>query len=144
MSEIKVDWSLAPDGAEELVQYMTRITWRKGIKIWCAVSGSWCDYVSDWKTIATSPQTKTVADEQEGEKWTHFYNDEYCKIVIETPDKFGEIVIDCEYNGYITCEPSELKPIKPKLTKAEAWDKMSHDLNPSLMYQSIMECYDII
>lgn len=60
---IDVNWDLAPEGAEELVQFESHVTWRKGIKIWCMVQEDWRDYVSDFKTIATRPtQTKTVAD----------------------------------------------------------------------------------
>lgn len=66
MSEI--NWSLAPEGAEEMVQYNEKLTWRKGIKIWCFVQSKWCDYVSGWKIIATRQQQKTVADAYEWAK----------------------------------------------------------------------------
>lgn len=76
---IDVDWDLAPEGAEELVQFESHVTWRKGIKIWCMVQQSWRDYVSDFKAIAKRPtfaesitktptQTKTVADAVEWAK----------------------------------------------------------------------------
>ncbi|MBJ2129113.1 hypothetical protein JC525_09200 [Alteromonas sp. IB21] len=70
-----INWDLAPEGAEELVQYGNRLTWRKGIKIWCFVQEKWCDYVSNWQTIATrEPEQprKTVEDAVEalGGKWS--------------------------------------------------------------------------
>lgn len=64
---IDVNWDFAPEGAEELVQFESHVTWRKGIKIWCMVQQGWCDYVSDFKAIAARPkQTKTVADAVDG------------------------------------------------------------------------------
>ena len=75
-------------------------------------------------TVCTREQFEAYVKEQEGEKWTHTYNEnEPCKILIENPDRFGIIVIDTASNGYIVCEPNEIKPIKPTISKAEAWDK---------------------
>lgn len=146
---IDVNWNLAPEGAEELVQFENHVTWRKGIKIWCMVQEDWCDYVSDFKAIATRPkQTKNVADavEQEGEKWTHkTAESEYCRILIDKPDQFGNVVILKEEWGYSDYPLSSLKPIKPTISKAEAWDKVaSEDLELSVSVSAIKEQYDII
>ncbi len=66
----KINWKLAPEGAEELVQFESHVTWRKGIKIWCMVQQDWRDYVSNFKAIATRPTQKTVADAVEAyPKW---------------------------------------------------------------------------
>ncbi len=145
---IDVNWDLAPEGAEELVQFESHVTWRKGIKIWCMVQEDWRDYVSDFKTIATRPtQTKTVADaveqephfkatrenldkiakdaqgefvevEQESEKWTHEYGSANIKCRILATDE-NECWVLTEYGNKVTEHIDELKPIKPTITKAE-------------------------
>ena len=74
MCTTDLNWNMAQEGALEVVQYGNRLTWRKGIKIWCFVQEKWCDYVSDWQTIATRPQPerKTVNDavEEFDGKWS--------------------------------------------------------------------------
>ena len=207
-----INWDLAPEGAEELVQFESHVTWRKGIKIWCMVQECWHDYVSDFKTIATRPATqqKTVADaweyyqengkicgysfsqnkmlsfcksngtycfvsekssagsvetddwqpictreqfeayvkEQEGEKWTHMYYKDKCRIKVSEPDSDGYIVIVTDFNGYQLCTPDELKPIKQTMSESEAWRKMNekakYNKNYNLAIQQIKEQYDII
>lgn len=130
-----VNWDLAPEGAKELVQFESHVTWRKGIKIWCMVQQGWRDYVSDFKTIATRPTQKTVADavEQEGEKWTHGIPPDgiYCKVnhggefvncYLVGRDDMGAFVYRIDDQYHSTISESNLRPIKPKLTKAQAWD----------------------
>lgn len=98
-----------------------------------------CDYL----------QFEAYVKEQEGEKWTHVYNEhEVCRVLTEDPDRFGIIVIDTASNGYIVCEPNEIKPIKPTLTKAQAWDMLKQtpdnirSLDDALI--EITDKYDII
>lgn len=85
--------------------------------------------------------------EQEGEKWTHVYCGEKCKVVGE-PDSFGRVVILTESNTYFLDKPESLKPIKPTISKAEAWDKLLNDSkyhkNYNLTLQMLNESYDII
>lgn len=140
---IDVNWDLAPEGAVELVQYGNRVTWRKGIKIWCYTQEGWYDYVSDWKTITKRPtQTKTVEDniihkdgygthfvgkkktvtnavEQEGEKWTHIHSGVECRIKIDSPDCDGYLVVITKAGRYLFCKLGELKPIKPTLSSKD-------------------------
>lgn len=199
MSEI--NWSLAPEGAEEMVQYNEKLTWRKGIKIWCFVQSKWCDYVSDWKIIATRQQQKTVADayewakgkwmegklaiceldgelyfsdnnlrmrnlvctyeqfesyakeqeaKQEGEKWTHeTAESEYCIILIDKPDHFGNVVILKEEWGYADYPLSSLKPIKPTMTKEQheflcKFSVESNNLEVIAEVESYLAKHDII
>jgi hypothetical protein len=214
-----IDWSLAPEGADKLIQDTYEIYWGNE-------GGEWFDTEDmTWNlplspnhvTIATRPAEpptqKTVADaweyykssgetptgpgefsgeelllwnmhdnsfwrgcegfrgdifelvctreqfeaygreqeaKQEGEKWTHVYNDhEVCRVLIEDPDRFGIIVIDTAGNGYLTCSPDEMKPIKPTITKAEAWDKLNR-IDGSAEFETVMnsvmaiiEQYDI-
>ncbi len=143
---IDVNWDLAPEGAEELVQFESHVTWRKGIKIWCMVQQGWCDYVSDFKTIATRPTQKAVADavephfkatrenlekiakdaqgdfvevEQEGEKWTHEWGGGKCRI-IATDESKDEAWVKFEStgnNGIVVL--SRLKPIKPTISESD-------------------------
>lgn len=66
------------------------------------------------RNVCTRAEFEAYVKEQEGEKWTHLYNEhEVCRVLIENPDRFGIIVIDTAGNGYITCAPDEIKPIKP-------------------------------
>lgn len=68
-------------------------------------------------------KTKTVADavEQEGEKWTHeTAESEYCRILIDKPDQFGNVVILKEEWGYSDYPLSSLKPIKPTISESQA------------------------
>lgn len=128
MSEI--NWDLAPEDAETLEQNVNIITWRKKGYFWLAMDGWKEDFFStEWTVVATRPteKKKTVADKQEGEKWTHYTEKGYkCKISLSEPDSYGSIVILSEHNVYIRCYPEDINPIKPKLTKAEAWDKVEH------------------
>ena len=131
---IDVNWDLAPEGAEELVQFESHVTWRKGIKIWCMVKEGWRDYVSDFKTIATRPtQTKTVADavEQESEKWTHTYDGQKVRWLGDKPDSCEEMAIQYQSGEYGLARVSTLKPIKPTISEVEAWRLVSErDMTP--------------
>lgn len=70
--------------------------------------------------VCTREQFEACAAKK-GEKWTHVYSEhEPCRVLIETPDRFGIIVIDTASNGYLTCAPDELNPIKPTITKAQS------------------------
>jgi len=80
---------------------------------------------------------------EEGEKWTHTYNqgEMKCKIIQTKTDFNGCVVVLNDFEEYQLIEPEDLKPIKPKLTKDEAWD-MIESVNGSPDY--IKEQYDII
>ena len=93
----------------------------------------------------TSPtQTKTVEDavEKESEKWTHIdaFGDP-CRILIEEKDNLGYVVILRQSGHYATPAASSLKPIKPKITKSQAWDKL---FVTGLNIDDIVSQYDII
>lgn len=87
-----------------------------------AKDGATCQLTDDHKLICTREQFEACAAKK-GEKWTHTYghagykckvisvNGEHSWILTENGDKLTEYT-------------SSLKPIKPKLTKAQAWDKM--------------------
>ena len=78
--------------------------------------------------------------EQEGKRWTHTYGSDKCYIKEAEPDFQGYIIIYSNEDGYMLVEPSELKPIKPTLTKEQAWDKAVLAGNMS----HITDNYDII
>lgn len=64
---------------------------------------------------------------QEGKKWTHEFHELKCRFLIDKPDREGYKVIVNELNEYYCVnEEEELTPIKPKLTKAEAWDMVDN------------------
>jgi len=109
------------------------------------VQEGWRDYVSDFKTIATRPtQTKTVADavEQEGEKWTHTHGGGLKCKVIATDEEHSWVLT--EHGSKVTEFTSSLKPIKPKLTKSQAWDKICESEHEFDIVNRIKQLYDII
>ena len=66
--------------------------------------------------------------EQESERWTHTYSDygvrKDCILIHDKPDIHGQVLVMNRYDEYVLTGTVELKPIKPTLTKAEAWDKL--------------------
>lgn len=102
----------------------------------------------NWQPVCTREQFEDYVKQQEGEKWTHMYYKDKCRIKVSEPDSDGYIVIVTDFNGYQLCTPDELKPIKPTISKAEAWDKLK-DLpaNEWSIHSHVMELenkYDII
>ena len=97
-----------------------------------------CDYL----------QFEAYVKEQEGEKWTHTHSGVECRIKIDAPDCDGYLVVITKAGRYLFCKPDELKPIKPTISKAQAWDKIYdsiHDCGDAeFAFNSIVEQYDII
>jgi hypothetical protein len=85
-------------------------------------------------------------NERDGEKWTHTYENygqtHKCNLLNE-----GKLDKDGYYSAIndngLYARPFKVKPIKPTISKAEAWDKLQYDFSPSIMYQSIIDGYDI-
>lgn len=76
-----------------------------------------------WYIVCTRAEFEAYVKEQESEKWTHIYGSERCKVLIDEPDTYGSVVILLESGRYSAfCGKHELKPIKKKLTKSQAWD----------------------
>lgn len=74
------------------------------------------------------PLTKSLIDEaeQDGEpEWTHSLGGRKCKIALNKPDVDDDIVVLCEGGDYQLVGYDQLKPLKPTITKAEAWDKLT-------------------
>lgn len=97
-----------------------------------------------WQLVCTREQFEAYGkeQEQEGEKWTHEFCKKKCRIVCSDPDEYGRICILRENAGYVVVSPSDLKSIRPKLTKAQAWDMLAEysDINDVGM---ILTQYDI-
>lgn len=106
------------------------------------------------KTVAFErvdrPTQKTVEDavEQEGEKWTHTYSDygvrKDCILIHDKPDIHGQVLVMNRYGEYVLTGTAELKPIKPTLTKAQAWDKICESEHEFDIVNRIKQMYDII
>lgn len=97
--------------------------------IWVDGSGAfrWGNEVTN-QTVCTRAEFEAYVKEQEGEKWTHTYKGEKCRIVTDEPDSEG--MVCCVYEldmCYAVTDPKELKPIKPTISKAEAWDKLNEE-----------------
>lgn len=81
-----------------------------------------CSYL-----VCTREQFKAcVATKDKSEpEWTHQTSLGKCRVLIDTPDQHGYVVIEHEEDGYSLVPPRALKHIKPTITPAEAWDMMS-------------------
>lgn len=101
MSEIKVDWSSAPESDCAEVHYYDN----HGI----------CIHVESFIRL----KTENTSGEKEGEKLTHYWSGEPCRIKTQTPDLKGRIIVEDESGEYFLCRASELTPIKPVLIKKE-------------------------
>jgi hypothetical protein len=136
-----INWNLAPEGAVEIRQL------QGGALCWFNVYKKyynglyWCksEYPSD--VIAIRPQTKTVADEQEGEKWTHTYAGDKCFLLEPNKDPDGYYAIKTDCGLFELAKGHELKPIKPKLTESAMLSRIAELSRGTL---SDAECGDKI
>jgi hypothetical protein len=136
-----INWDLAPEDADSLKmnsRYFVRF-FKGNLKYVDGIFTSGFNENTEWKTIATRTTKKTVADEQEDEKWTHTTLLGRCRVLIDTPDKYGYVVIERESGSYSSVYPENLKPIKPTLTKAKFADFVIEKLNDGT-YQGAV-CY---
>jgi hypothetical protein len=107
---------------EDAVEWADR-RWRAGETAICELDGEL--YFADnnlrmRNVICTREEFEACVATKSNPKWTHYYmENEYCKIVVEEHDKFGMVVVDCEDSEYIPCYPSDIKPTKPTISKAE-------------------------
>jgi hypothetical protein len=72
--------------------------------------------------VCTREEFEAYGREQDGEKWTHI--DTYgikVSFLVSEPDSDGGIPVLCDDGYYRLYDFDELKPIKPTLTKAQAW-----------------------
>lgn len=207
-----IDWNLAPEAATMIISSDKELRWANEdgqwgfdkVDGWKFLTGNPLK-LSCWKTIATRPTQKTVADaveyygktfvagqcthircgkdgkmffasgetdsdnwqdsylvctreqfeayvkEQEGEKWTHIVDDDEHQLT-----KCRKHLKLCNGSDWVyVCEKGEyfvpgkmgycgVKPIKPTITKAEAWDKISSALKPGSTYDAVVAAYEII
>lgn len=104
----------------------THIRCGKDGKMFFASGETDSDNWQDSYLVCNRAEFEAYVKEQDGEKWTHKYVKDNCYIKVSEPDLEGYIVVLTETDGYMTCQPEDLMPIKPiksTLTKAEAWDK---------------------
>jgi hypothetical protein len=126
-----INWDLAPEGAIEIQKDHDDVLY------WVNGSGDYWDIGwrtslhDGWKTIATRqpeypPLTQSLLDEARSEpEWTHTYCGDRCRVLFDEPDKHGYMCVLREKSGYDAVRQDELKPIKPTISKAEAWDKLN-------------------
>ena len=93
----------------------------------------------DWLAL---PQQKTVADE--GEKWTHTIDGLKVRFLVDGPDEAGEVPVASDDGYYRIFDVDQLEPIKPKLTKSQAWDKICESEHEFDIVNRIKQMYDII
>ena len=95
--------------------------------------------------VVARKATKTVEDAVE---WAHTYSDygvrKDCILVHDKPDIHGQVLVVNRYDEYVLTGTVELKPIKPKLTKAQAWDKICESEHEFDIVNRIKQLYDII
>lgn len=78
-------------------------------------------------------------------EWTHLTASGYeCKIIQDTPDENGFIVVLDNIGTYRLHDYDSLKPIKPTITKAEAWDMVTTaDAEQSISVGGVIGTYNI-
>jgi len=98
------------------------------------------------KVICTRAEFEAYVKEQEakqeGEKWTHKWNGRKC-IVVFTDDYMSWV----KGEGLNKLVPTDsLKPIKPTMSKAEAWDRLNSGefYNAQYGIDTLNHDYDII
>ena len=109
---------------------LTRIRCGKDGKMFFASCETDSDNWQDSYLVCTHEQFEAYVKEQGGEKWTHTYSDygvrKDCILVCDKPDIHGQVLVLNRYDEYVLTGTAEPKPIKPKLTKAEAWDRLAN------------------
>lgn len=97
--------------------------------------------------VCTRAEFEAYVKEQEGEKWTHTWCNEPCRVKVGFEDSKGQIVIEDENGEYYVCKAKNLKPIKLMISKAEAWDLCQDYEGSQSMVKYMLELheqYDII
>jgi hypothetical protein len=77
---------------------------------------------------ATRENLKKIAKDAKSKsepEWTHCTSLGKCRVLIDIPDEHGYVVIERDGEGYSLVPPRCLKPIKPTISKSEAWDKLT-------------------
>ena len=78
----------------------------------------------DFYQVCTREEFEKARGEKESE-WTHITNSgQKCKIHVSEPDANGIIIVINSHGEYMRHSADSLKPIKPTITKAEAWDRV--------------------
>ena len=144
-----LNWDLAPEGATTLVVDGSKdIYWAKDDCFWSGHRGTWeWDLCKDENVVlATRPQEREECEKARAEKleeWTHVdVNGEKCRII-----HVHEDMAWVRYKGLTNDEfwhASALKPIKPQITKAEAWDMLMENPLNSSEVNTIKNKYEVI
>ncbi|MAI64776.1 MAG: hypothetical protein CL600_07870 [Alteromonas sp.] len=166
-----INWDLAPEGTETFEKLLgsTMRNFCKPFFWFNGLTGRWVRKEAPelWEVIATRPQpeypplTQSLIDEAEqcGEpEWTHGIPPDgtYCKVnhdgefvncYLVGRDDMGAFVYRIDGQYHSKASESSFKPIKPTISKAEAWDKLIElSLNRYETQSSILEIqekYDV-
>lgn len=116
-------------------------------KSWYVLSKGWSGGV-DWYEVCNREQFEAYVKEQKSEKWTHTYNDygatKDCTLIHDKPDDYGQVLVLNRRGEYVLTDNVKIKPIKPTLTKSQAWDKMCESEHEFDIVNRIKQMYDII
>ena len=100
------------------------------------------------KTVAFErvdrPTQKTVEDEveQDDEEWTHTIDGLMVRFLVDGPDDAGEVPVVAVDGYYHLVDADQLKPIKQKLTKSQAWDLCQYYDGPKSMKAYMYDLHD--
>jgi len=93
--------------------------------------------------ICTREEFEACVAAKSEPEWTHLHMGEKCKILYSQPDFEGFILTDTEEYGYQLYKLEDLDPIKPTISKAEAWDKLMQNKMNSSEVNTLKQKYTI-
>jgi len=93
--------------------------------------------------ICTREEFEACVAAKSEPEWTHLHMGEKCKIIYSQPDFEGFILTDTEEYGYQLYKLEDLDPIKPTISKAEAWDKLMQNKMNSSEVNTLKQKYTI-
>jgi len=125
-----VNWDLAPEGATEIrsngniMRFFNKHNhfWNGAAEEWVTIPNEY-----DWKIVATRPQEREEYEKARGEKveeWTHLDPDGRKCIIIHVHDSVAWVRYENRLSNELW-DADSLKPIKPQITKAKAWDRLN-------------------
>lgn len=126
-----VNWDLAPKDATEIRSNGNIMRFfNKHNHLWNGAAKKWVEIPNekDWQTIATRLQEPREEYEKAREgkvgEWTHLDPDGRKCRIIHVHDSVAWVRYENRLSNELW-DADSLKPIKPQITKAEAWDMLN-------------------